>query len=1170
MIRLNINGREVSGHKGQTILQIARENGIEIPTMCYDDRLEIYGACGLCVVEIKGSPKLARACATQAADGMVIDTMSERVIASRKVALELLMSDHVGDCRAPCMLACPGNTDCQGYVGLIANGMFEEAIKTIKDQLPMPACIGRVCPHPCETECRRRLVEEPIAIAQLKYFAADQDLWKENPYTPEIADDSGKKVAIVGGGPGGLSMAFFLRQYGHAITVYDAMPQMGGMLRYGIPEYRLPKTIVDREVEIIENMGVTMTNNVRMGQDISLETLRRENDAVVLATGAWRSSPLRCKGEEAEGVMGGIEFLEKVSLNQETGIGARVAVVGGGNTAMDAVRTAVRLGASEVYNIYRRTKQEMPAEEIEIIEAEEEGVVFKNLVNPIEIISENGKVKEILLQKMALGEPDASGRRRPIAIEGETETLPIDTVISAIGQKLDPAGHDDVALTDWGTIAADPHTFMTNLDGVFAIGDATNKGASIAIAAIGEAKRSSAVIQSYLSGVLQPHFEPFYSIDHSVTEQNFVNRERISRAKMPHLAPQARNHNFKEVNLGFSVETAMAEGARCLECGCLDVYECDLIKHSRTYKIKPEDIAGEKHYRKIERPHPFININQDKCILCSQCIRTCEEVLGIGALGLVDRGFDSMVSPAFDLPLTETGCISCGQCISVCPTGALQENLTMGVKSIPLPIESNETLCNKCGVGCHVDVNTKAGKIVRITSLRDSEIDHGQLCVRGRFGHRIAGAVELTEPLVKRAGEHVAVTWTEALQEIATALDKAADQPIAIAASADFCNEDYYSIKQLANHLGETTLLGSLSSRCSVLKDALGSHGSTSRFAELATTDHILMIGTDLMKDYAVIGMNIRQGLKAGTTLHVLDDRKTMAGEWAQREVIAADETAMLQLLKAVLSQTEKYDQISSSLQKTLQSVEPSDDIAALAAAYLAAKNAIILFDGSQLSDQSVAIIALLALASGHIDAPRNGIIELTRSANTRGLRDMGVCQQPLMADYLAERQVAALLSFGEVLDAKVVANANFTVAQNKYYQDWMKQVDVILPAPSFEALSGSFSNAEGRLQHLQAALPAADGRAVREVVAQLAEALAIKLPLSDIARSIANDVAGYQHLPQKKNCFITAPTEFKSLDDSLSYFEQNFSGAQFKFVGGRDSALIGILDDYLKEKDII
>ncbi len=1170
MIRLNINGREVTGHKGQTILQIARQNGIEIPTMCYDDRLEIYGACGLCVVEIKGSPKLARACATQAADGMVVDTMSEKVIASRKVALELLMSDHVGDCRAPCMLACPGNTDCQGYVGLIANGMFEEAIKTIKDQLPMPACIGRVCPHPCETECRRRLVEEPIAIAQLKYFAADQDLWKENPYSPLIAADSGKKVAIVGGGPGGLSLAFFLRQYGHAITVYDAMPQMGGMLRYGIPEYRLPKKIVDREVEIIENMGVTMVNNLRMGKDISLEELRQQNDAVILATGAWSSSPLRCKGEEAEGVMGGIGFLEKVSLQQETGMGKRVAVVGGGNTAMDAVRTAVRLGASEVYNIYRRTKQEMPAEEIEIIEAEEEGVIFKNLVNPIEIVSQNGKVKEIILQKMTLGEPDASGRRRPIPIEGETEVLPIDTVISAIGQKLNPAGHDGVQLTDWGTIAADKHTYMTNLDGVFAIGDATNKGADIAIAAIGEAKRSSFVIHSYLSGVIKPHFEPFYSIDHSVTEQNFVNRERISRQKMPHLAPKARNTNFKEVNLGFSIESAMAEGARCLECGCLDVYECDLIRHSRDYKIKPEDIAGEKHYRRIERPHPFININQDKCILCSQCIRTCEEVLGIGALGLVDRGFDSMVSPAFDLPLTETGCISCGQCISVCPTGALQEYLTMGVKSIPLPIENNETLCDKCGVGCHVDINTKAGKIVRITSLRDSEIDHGQLCVRGRFGHKIGDAVTLTEPLIKRGNEHVAVSWAEALDSLADKIAKSADAKIALATSAGYSNEDYYSLKYFADHALSDAAIGSLSSRCSVLPEALGSNGSTSRFAELVTTDHVLMIGTDLMNDYAVIGMNIRQGIKRGTTLHVLDDKETLAGDWAQQNVVSDDPAVMLQLLKAVVSQTEREQLLPAGLQKTLQSVVVAEQINGLADAYLKAKNAIILFDGSRLSDQSVAIIALLAIISGHVGTARNGVIELTRSANTRGLRDMGVCQQPGMADYLATNKCAVLLSFGEVLDATAMANSAFTVVQNKYYQDWMKDADIILPARSFESLDGSFSNAEGRLQHLKPALQQADVLTMRQIMAELSNRLAVTPPLTDVARAIANDVAGYHNLTDKQNGFIDAAHAIKSLEASLDYYEKTFSTAQFKHDGGQASALIDLLDSYLKEKDII
>lgn len=249
-LRINIDGREVTGIAGQTILEACKDHGIDIPTLCYDERTEIYGSCGLCVVEVAGNPKLVKACATPITEGMEITTRSKRIIESRKTNLELLLSNHIGDCVAPCQLACPGQTDCQGYVGLIANGEYEAAIELIKKKLPLPASIGRVCPHPCEKACRRGLIDEPISILWLKRFAADLDI-DAGMFMPEIAEDSGKSVGIIGGGPAGLTAAYFLRAAGHAVTIYEAMPKMGGMLRYGIPEYRLPKAVLDEEVELI-------------------------------------------------------------------------------------------------------------------------------------------------------------------------------------------------------------------------------------------------------------------------------------------------------------------------------------------------------------------------------------------------------------------------------------------------------------------------------------------------------------------------------------------------------------------------------------------------------------------------------------------------------------------------------------------------------------------------------------------------------------------------------------------------------------------------------------------------------------------------------------------------------------------------------------------------------
>ncbi|HBB29855.1 MAG TPA: molybdopterin oxidoreductase, partial [Clostridiales bacterium] len=387
-IRLNIDGREVLGVPGQTILEVAKENDIFIPTLCFDERTEIYGSCGICVCEVEGNLKLVKACATEISANMVIKTNTNRVIESRKTNLELLLSNHIGDCRPPCVLACPAQTDCQGYVGLIANGEFEAALELVKGKVPLPGSIGRVCPHPCEDNCRRKFVDEPISIQWLKRFAADNDRFNENQFMPNIEPETGKSVAIIGGGPMGLSAAYFLRQKGHKITIFEAMPKLGGMLRYGIPEYRLPKGILDNEILLIEKMGVEIKANTKVGIDIPFEKIRRDYNAVLLGIGAWVSTGAGCKGEDAIGVIGGIDFLRKVVRNEEIHIGNKVAIVGGGNTAMDACRTAVRLGAKEVYNIYRRTKDEMPADYIEIVEAEEEGVIFKNLSNPIEIIKD--------------------------------------------------------------------------------------------------------------------------------------------------------------------------------------------------------------------------------------------------------------------------------------------------------------------------------------------------------------------------------------------------------------------------------------------------------------------------------------------------------------------------------------------------------------------------------------------------------------------------------------------------------------------------------------------------------------------------------------------------------------------------------------------------------------
>ncbi|MBR5930743.1 MAG: FAD-dependent oxidoreductase [Lachnospiraceae bacterium] len=671
-IRIIIDGKECIGNQGDTILQIAEKNGVYIPTLCNDESVAHYGACGVCLVEGEGLPKLMRSCSTVVSDGWVLHTDSERVLKARKVALELLMSDHDGDCKGPCSLTCPAGTDCMAYVKEISKGNYHEAVRIIKDKFPLPASIGCVCPHPCEKECRRQYVEAPVSIAYLKRFAGMRDLEKDT-WTPEIAPDTGKKVAIIGGGPAGLTAAYHLRVKGHAVTIYDAMDKMGGMLRYGIPEYRLPKEILDAEVKLIEDLGVVMKNGVRIGEDMTFEEIRSSADATILAIGAWESAKIGCAGEDAEGVIGAIEFLRRNITGDPYDIGDNVAVVGGGNAAMDACRSAIRLGAKNVHIIYRRTRDEMPADDEEIEESMEEGVAYDFLTNPVQIVSENGHVKEIKLQVMELGAPDASGRRSPIPIDGQFVVLPVDTVISAIGQRINAKGLD-VELNQKGVIVVEEDTFRTNLRDVFGVGDAVHNKTGIAIEAIGDAVRASEVVDSFLKGELKPFKAPFVSIrkDMEKVKAELADREKVMRIQVPKRPAEERKHDFKDIVIQLTDEEVQNEAKRCLECGCHDYGECNLIKCANCQEICPDRLRGEYHPGFVETKLVTIERNQKKCIMCSLCVRTCDEVAQQGILGLVGRGFTTVIKPEFNDPATIAVCKDCHKCADICPTGALK------------------------------------------------------------------------------------------------------------------------------------------------------------------------------------------------------------------------------------------------------------------------------------------------------------------------------------------------------------------------------------------------------------------------------------------------------------------------------------------------------------------
>ena len=1109
-IHLNIDGIEVVGFEGQTILEIARNHGIEIPTLCHDEKVQMYGSCGLCVVEAEGSPKLLRACSTYAADRMVIRTDSPRVQASRKTALELLLSDHDGDCRPPCMLACPAGTDCQGYVGLIANGEHREALKLIKEKIPLPASIGRVCPHPCETACRRQLVEEPVSIASLKQFIGDMDLADGDLYTGAVGTPTGKSVAVIGGGPGGLSMAYFLRQMGHAVTVIDAMPDMGGMLRYGIPEYRLAKALLARECDAIRDMGVTFVNNVKIGRDMTLDYLRENYDAVVVAVGAWTSVSLGCPGEELDGVIGGIDFLRKVALTQQQITGRNIAVVGGGNTAMDACRTAIRLGAANVYNIYRRTKNEMPAEAIEIEEAEEEGVVFRNLTNPEAIVGENGAVTAIRLQLMELGEPDASGRRAPVPIAGKTETVAVDTVIVAIGQTLDPSGLEVLTMTKRKTVAADEHTFCTNVPGVFAIGDATNKGADIAVSAIGEAGRAAQIVNQYLnsngwetscssdstacsccSGEALSCEEPYY-VKSEKTAEDFSSEEKKQREPMPHRSAESRRHDFLEINHGFSEEAAKREAARCLECGCHDYFECKLIRYANDYRVQPEKYNAKTRQRRQEEDHPFIHRNPDKCILCGLCVRVCDEVVGATALGLVDRGFQTIVKPALNQELRETDCISCGQCVSVCPTGALTETMMLK-KQVPTQEKQVASICSFCSVGCGQNLTVVGGSIAR--SLPDAaDKRNALLCVRGRFGFGEIGKLDrLNRPQI---GE-TEVGWDEAYlytnKKFLSLVSQYGSDSVAVTVSDRYTNEEADLIRQYAKKVLKTDLLYSMNVTPSGLRDVTGVDASTCTVEELENSELIVVVASDIMKNHAVAGLRIRKAvIERGAKLVLLDCPESLLDDIAAETIrFGPNEnvSGLAGIVKALLESSDAAKQLPGyeTLAKSLSGLEAGAEAKHFTEMYLKAKKAVVVFEKNSLSADAARLIGDIALLGGHLNGPRNGIIQLLPGANTQGLVNLGYQPGSALTDKIADGTVKGLFIFGEQLPPEYTDRLEFLAVQELFRSETAQKADIVFPGTSYMETEGSFTSADGRVQAVRAAIRSATERGVTRQLTELA-----------------------------------------------------------------------------------
>jgi NADPH-dependent glutamate synthase beta subunit-like oxidoreductase len=523
------------------------------------------------------------------------------------------------DARPPCMSACPSNMKIREYVGLVSAGEFDEAVKVIKEDNPLPLICGRVCPHPCEDACRRGEKDQAVAINPIKRFAADHDFKLQGlkrGYKPQTEPKKDKKVAVIGAGPAGLTCAYYLALRGYPVTIFEKFPVAGGMLAVGIPDYRLPKDILQAEVDQIVALGVELKLNTTID---NLDSLFEQGfSAVFIGVGAHKPVKLEIEGEDLDGVIPGEEYLADVHLGKKPKIGKKVAVVGGGNTAIDCARVSLREGAKEAYIIYRRTEAEMPAHHVEIEDAAEEGVKFLYLSAPLRVVGKKGRVVGIECQRMELGAKDSSGRRRPVPVEGSEFVLEIDNVMSAISRTPELGwleGSQVEIHSRWGTIETNNTTGETSRPGVFAAGD-VSVGADIAITAIGGGKRAAFSIDAYLSdrdikevhipGKIEALLKPLYEADVRQVGAKVEGKERIK--------------SYVEAELGFTEEQALLEGKRCLSCETKVCIGCNIcVENCPAAAIEIEASQDKEGGRRIDA----WDYRGDRCIFCGICVEMC-------------------------------------------------------------------------------------------------------------------------------------------------------------------------------------------------------------------------------------------------------------------------------------------------------------------------------------------------------------------------------------------------------------------------------------------------------------------------------------------------------------------------------------------------------------------
>ena len=1172
LVKLEIDGKRVMADGNQTILQVARRQGIQtIPTLCDDAQLEPFASCFVCVVKVKGARSLMPACATKVLNGMVIETNSPEVRQSRKAALELLLSDHYADCVGPCQISCPAGIDIQGYIALAAIGKYKDAIALIKESNPLPSVCGRVCTRPCEVKgCRRTLLDEAVGIDYIKRYISDLDLNSPDVYRPQVAASNGKKVAVVGAGPAGLSAAYYLAIKGYEVEILEGQPEPGGMLRYGIPEYRLPKDVLDLEIAQILGLGPRLKTNTFLGKDFTLASLREQFDAVFLGIGAWRSSLMRVQNENAAGVLSGIEFLKDFGLRKKIDIHGTVAVVGGGNTAIDCARTAIRLGVGEVKLLYRRTRVEMPANDTEIRDAIEEGVTMQFLIAPTRVVTdENGALKGIECQRMELGEPDASGRRSPKPIRGSEYVEPCDFIISAIGQSTTvadlvggkipnflPQG-ESLGLTRWQTVQVNEKTFETTVDGVFSGGDVVT-GAATAIEAIAAGRKAAYAIDTYIrEGTVRPEPEEFLSrkdVFSKVGIHDLRSQEKKAKRHIPLIPIDQRVNSFVEVELGYSAADLSEEATRCLECGCVALFDCDLRKYATEYGVDVKHFMGEARQHERDISHPLIELDANKCILCGRCVRICSDVVGVSAYGFINRGFSTVVAPALGGSLLDTECVACGLCIGTCPTGAIAQRLPLA-KPGPWKTESTESVCHYCGVGCRIDYDTFGDTLVKVSRHERNDVTFGNHCRKGRFGFNFVHAHDrLLTARVHNGQAATEVPLEEALDHAALRLKelsrKYSPREIAVFVSPRLTNEEIYLAQKFARVALRThnvTSFSHLVNREFFAPDVL----ATTTYPELARAQAILVVNSGLDEEHFVVDLVAKRAIRDGAKLVYIGPKENRSARVAELflECAPDSETLVVQAIVAEVSRLAGQPP-AAELVGAIAGLSPAQigektgvDPAAIteAAEILAgSQRKVLIFNRDYRGVRRAGDVSWLAAAGTALGC---GVLPLHEKSNAQGLLDMGahpawypgyravtdagtiedlekdwsVSLRDLdtgdvdVARLLAEKAIKVAVVLGEDplgaedLPAEIRAGleaAEFLVVADLFATRTARAAHVVFPMSSTPETSGTMTNSERRVQLLRKAIPARSGIETWRIITELAARMGLRFKMNYLAPS--------------------------------------------------------------------